>query len=109
VSLEQDPLSLVRIIELLERKSSSPGLESKINGCGDPLHSPRDTPLPSKVATNLTDGRLMGIVHLRTKGHGVCLFVRRMASSGMLRHVALIRTDVLEELSPLLHQGDKNR
>jgi hypothetical protein len=25
-------------------------------------------------------------------------YVRRMASSGMLRHVALMRTDVLEEL-----------
>jgi hypothetical protein len=32
-----------------------------------------------------------------------------MASSGMLRNVALVRTDVSEELSALIHQGDKNR
>jgi hypothetical protein len=31
-----------------------------------------------------------------------------MVSSGMLRRVVLVRTDVSEELS-LLHQGDKNR
>jgi hypothetical protein len=32
----------------------------------------------------------------------------KKASSGMLRHVALVRTDILEELSASI-QGDKNR
>jgi hypothetical protein len=34
--------------------------------------------------------------------------IGRMVSSGILRRVALVRTDVSEEPS-LLHQGDKNR
>jgi hypothetical protein len=33
---------------------------------------------------------------------------RRMVSSGLLRRVALVRTDVSEEPGAL-HQGDKNR
>jgi hypothetical protein len=32
-----------------------------------------------------------------------------MASSGMLRRVAPVRTDVSEELSPLHPHGEKNR
>jgi hypothetical protein len=32
-----------------------------------------------------------------------------MPSSGMLRRVALVRTDVSEELGRLHHQGDKNQ
>jgi hypothetical protein len=35
--------------------------------------------------------------------------VGRMASSGVLRRVALVRPDVSEELSALLHQGDNRR
>jgi hypothetical protein len=38
VGLERGPLSLMRIIEeLLEWKSSGSGLETEINGCGNPL------------------------------------------------------------------------
>jgi hypothetical protein len=33
----------------------------------------------------------------------------RISSSEMLRRVALLRTEVSEELNSLLHQGDKNR
>jgi hypothetical protein len=35
-------------------------------------------------------------------GSETCLWQRRMASSGMLRRVALVRTDVSEELSPFI-------
>jgi hypothetical protein len=35
--------------------------------------------------------------------------IGRMASSGKLRRMALVRNDVSEEISPFLHQGDKNR
>jgi hypothetical protein len=46
-----------------------------INGWGDPLRWPRDTLCPPKLAlTSLTSGgRSVGIVRLRTKGHGVKL------------------------------------
>jgi hypothetical protein len=36
------------------------------------------------------------------------IIILRMVCSGMLRRVALVRTDVSEE-QRLLHQGDKNR
>jgi hypothetical protein len=61
VGLEQGPLSLVSIIEkLLERKSSSSGLD-----------------LPTKIGTNFTGRGILsvGIVRLRTKSQGVRLFV----------------------------------
>jgi hypothetical protein len=68
------PLSLVRIIEeLLEWKSSGPGQENQINDRRDPLRWPRDTLYPQQLAlTSPTSGDLsVGIVRLRTKGHGV--------------------------------------
>jgi hypothetical protein len=74
VGLERGPLSLVRIIEeLLEWKSNGSGQKSRINDRGDPLRLPRDTLYPQKLAlTSPTSGGLsVGIVFLRTKGHGV--------------------------------------
>jgi hypothetical protein len=73
VVLERGPLSLVRIIEeLLEWKRSGSGQESQINDRGDPLRWPRHTLYPLKLAlTSLTSGGCsVGIVRLRTKGHG---------------------------------------
>jgi hypothetical protein len=70
VGLELGPLSLVSTVEeLLGRNSSGSGLESQEYGCGDPLCSPRDTPLSSNVGTNFADKRSLwlGIVHLRTE------------------------------------------
>jgi hypothetical protein len=58
VGLEQGPLSLVSTIEeLLERKSSGFGLESRDYGRRDPLRWPCDTPLSAKVRTNFADKR----------------------------------------------------
>jgi hypothetical protein len=77
VGLERGPLSLVRIIEkLLECKSSDSGHENRINGRGDPFRWPRDTLYPQKLAlTSPTGGgHSVGIVRLRTKGHGVFSF-----------------------------------
>jgi hypothetical protein len=74
VGLQRGPLSLVRIIEeLLEGKSSGSGLENWINGRRDPLCWPRDTLYPQKLAITspTSGGRSVGIVLLRTKGHGV--------------------------------------
>jgi hypothetical protein len=70
VGLERGPLSLVGTIEeILERKSSSSGLESREYGHRDPPCWPCDTFCPQKLAlTSLTSGgRLVGIVRLRTK------------------------------------------
>jgi hypothetical protein len=78
VGLERGPLSLVRIIEeLLERRSSGSGQEIRINGRGDPLRWPRDTLYPQKLAITspTSGGRSVGIVRLRTKGHGVQFFL----------------------------------
>jgi hypothetical protein len=78
VGLERGPLSLVRIIEeLLEWKSSGSGQENRINGPWDPLRWPRDTLYPRMLALTspTSGGHLIGIVHLRTEGHGVQFFM----------------------------------
>jgi hypothetical protein len=51
VCLERGPLSLVSTIEeLLGRRSSGSGLESREFCRGDSLRWPRDTPYPQKLA-----------------------------------------------------------
>jgi hypothetical protein len=70
VGLERGPLSFVSTIEeLLERKSSSWGLEIREYGRGDPSRWPRVTLYPQKVAlTSPTSGcRSVGIVRSRTQ------------------------------------------
>jgi hypothetical protein len=70
VSLERDALSLVStIVELLERKSSGSGLESRDYGHRDPSRWPRGTLYPQKLAlTSPTSGdRSVGIVYSLTK------------------------------------------
>jgi hypothetical protein len=58
VGLERGPLSFVSIIEeLLERKSSGSGLESREYGRRDPSRLPRDALYPQKVDTNFADKR----------------------------------------------------
>jgi hypothetical protein len=49
------------------------GQENRINDRGDPLRWPRDTLYPQKLApaSSKSGGRSVGIVRLRTKGHGV--------------------------------------
>jgi hypothetical protein len=74
VGLERVPLSLVRITEeLFEWKSNGFGQENHINGRGYSLRWPRDTLYPQKLALTspTSSGRSIGIVRLRTKGHGV--------------------------------------
>jgi hypothetical protein len=75
VGLERGPLSLMRIIEkLLEWESSDSGQESRINGRGIRCADHATPSLyPQKLALTLptSGGRSVGIVRLRTKGHGV--------------------------------------
>jgi hypothetical protein len=70
VGLERGPLSLVSTIEdLLERKSSGSGLESREYGRRDPSRLPHGTLYPQKLAlsspTSCTGS--VGIVRSRTQ------------------------------------------
>jgi hypothetical protein len=70
VGLEQGPLSLVSTIEeLLERKSSGSGLESREYSRRDSSRGPHSIFYPQKLAlTSPTNvGRSVGIVRSRTK------------------------------------------
>jgi hypothetical protein len=70
VGLERGPLSLVSTIEeLLERNSSSSGLEIREYGRRDPSRWPRGTLYPQKLALTspISGGRSVGIVSTRTQ------------------------------------------
>jgi hypothetical protein len=70
VGLKRGSLSLVSTTEeLLPRKSSSSGLESRKYGRKDPSRWPRDTLYPQKLAltSSASGDRLIGIVRSRTK------------------------------------------
>jgi hypothetical protein len=70
VGLERGPLSLVSTIEeLLGRKGSVSGLESREYGRRDPSRWPRGTLYPQKLAltTPTSGGRLVGTVRSLTK------------------------------------------
>jgi hypothetical protein len=70
VGLERGPLSLVITIEeLLGRKSSGSGLESREYGHGDPSHWPRDILYPQKLVltSSTSGGSSVGIVRSRTQ------------------------------------------
>jgi hypothetical protein len=73
-------------------KVAAPVLKTEINCRGDPLSSPRDTLYPQNLAlTSLTScGRSVGIVRLRTKGHGVFFkeILRTMPSKKASRSIA---------------------
>jgi hypothetical protein len=73
VGLERCPLSFMRIIEEPFQGNSSSGLANQINGRGKPLRWPRDTLYPQKLALTspISGGRSVGIVRLRTTGHGI--------------------------------------
>jgi hypothetical protein len=123
VDLEWGPLSLVRIIEvLLERKSSGSGLESSSittvgSRCAETLHPS----LTANVAINFGEKWRLPIRYssLGNKIHNSSLLppchesflyrleclgrsehrIWRMPSSVTCRRVALVRTDVSEEIS----------
>jgi hypothetical protein len=70
VGPEQGPLSLMSTIEeLLDRKNSGSGLESREYGRKDPSRRPRGTVYPQKVALTSppSGGRSVGIVRSRTQ------------------------------------------
>jgi hypothetical protein len=59
------------------KETAPPVYKIEINGPGDPLRGPRNTfyPLKSALTSPTSGGSSVGIVSLRTAGHGVCLFV----------------------------------
>jgi hypothetical protein len=78
VGLGWGPISLVSTTEeLLGRKSSGFGLESREYGLRDPPRWPRGTPLSATVGTNFDDKRrsLGRIVRSRTEAKGLLLFL----------------------------------
>jgi hypothetical protein len=70
VGLEPGPLNLVITTkELLERKNSGSGLESREYGRMEPAHRPRGTPYPQRLALTspTSGGRSVGIVRSWTQ------------------------------------------
>jgi hypothetical protein len=70
VDLDRGPLSLVSTIEeLLERKCSGSGLESREYGRRDPSRSPLGTLYPKELALSspISRGRSVGIVRSQTQ------------------------------------------
>jgi hypothetical protein len=67
--LERGPLSLVRTTEenYLNEKVAAPVYKTEINGCGNSLRWPRNTPHPQKMAliSPTSGGRSVGIIRLR--------------------------------------------
>jgi hypothetical protein len=77
VGLKRGPLSLVSATEeLLGRKSSGSGLESRDYGRRDPSRWPRGTLQPQTLAlaSPTSGGRSIGIVRPEDSGHGVYFF-----------------------------------
>jgi hypothetical protein len=72
VGLERGPLSLVRIIEeYLNEKVAAPVKKTELTTGGSVALTTRHR-LSAKVGTNFADKRRsLGIVRLRSKGHGV--------------------------------------
>jgi hypothetical protein len=72
----------------LNRKVAVPVWKTEFNGRGDPLRSPRDTLYPQKLALTspTSGGRSVGIVRLRTKSHGVLVFIANPGSSSHHTH-----------------------
>jgi hypothetical protein len=78
VGLERVPLSLVSTIkELLGRKSSDSGLESREYGRRDPSRWPRDTLYPQKLTltSSTSGGRSVSILRSRIKATEFSLYV----------------------------------
>jgi hypothetical protein len=81
VGLERGPLSLVSAIrELLERKSSGFGLESRKYGHGDPSRRPRDILYPQKftLTSPTSGGHSIGIFRPRTQATEFFFFFYRL-------------------------------
>jgi hypothetical protein len=77
MGLERGPLSRVSTTEqLLGRKSSGSGLESREYGRGDPSRRPRCTLYPQKLALAppISGGRSVGIVRSLTQAMEFCVF-----------------------------------
>jgi hypothetical protein len=108
VSLERGPLSLSTIQELLGRKSSLSGLESREYGRRDPSRWPRGTFYPQKLALTspTSGGRAVAIVRPRTNATEFVYCLHFYSESLDLRTMSIVRSSQSLETTNVLKAGD---
>jgi hypothetical protein len=112
VGLERGPLSFVSTTEeLLGRKSSGSGLESREYGRRDSSRWPRDILYPKKLAlTSLTSsGSSVGIVRSRTRGTEFSLVFRYKCTSCKASHAIGSNYGKYPPSSKQVTSGDKQQ
>jgi hypothetical protein len=103
VSLERGPVSLVSTTEeLLGRKSSSFGLESREYGCRNPSRWRRGTLYPQKLAlASPTSGiRSVGIFRSRTQATEFFLIIQLSAASYYFISIGSLTSNTFSEVGP---------
>jgi hypothetical protein len=95
--------------ELFERKVAAPVWKTEINDRkGSAALTTRHPSIHKSwhKTSSTSGGRSVGIVRLRTKGHGVCLFVTRlMASQEWLNSREFIRISSMKYRKILVAEG----
>jgi hypothetical protein len=110
VGLERGPLSLVSTTEeLLQRKISGSGLESREYGRRDPSRWPRGTLYPQKLSLSspTTCSRSVGIVHSRTQSKEFRFNISQLSQATapltyMLNILSLLTVSVIRRWSAKL-------
>jgi hypothetical protein len=106
------PLSLVSTTEeLLQRKSSGSGLESREHGRRDPSHWPRGTLYPQKLALTspTSGGRSVGIVLSRTQATELSFLFYELESAVQCHYVKFFHSLFISPSHLVLLVGNRIR